>query len=77
MAKADWSHSAVMICEDIDIISLEPRIAVSTYFVEVFQRSSHDDPIIKIKCDDREKAEAVCEALQDVDFETFTSIEDL
>ena len=78
MAKAPWQDSIIAICEDVKPLS-EPRIP-SDYYVEVYQdaRSDREDmPLVKIKCEDREHAERLYEAMQEVDIETFTALEDL
>jgi hypothetical protein len=80
MAKAEWNNSIITVCEDIRIISNEPRVVESDYYVEVYQDASsdrEDNPLIKIKCEDAEHAGRLHEALQEVDIETFTALEDL
>ncbi len=80
MAKADWSDSIITVCEDIRIISNEPRVVESDFYVEVYQNASSDRedmPLIKIKCEDADHAGRLHEAMQEVDIETFTSLEDL
>jgi hypothetical protein len=78
MAYTKWQDAVVIMCEDVRVISLEPRIATSRYFVEVYedlQASNSGDMLTRIKCSTPEAQENIYEALIDgeVDWETFAN----
>lgn len=82
MVEALWEDAVVVACEDIELLSLRPRVAKSTWYVEVFENASADReccPLIKMKCKDEETAGKLREALleAEVDWQTFTSLSEL